>query len=333
MATYIGVKYYLEWSLKREIFDVPNVRSSHRRPTPVGGGTVFVLTSLILFLLYLSFYNIPIRWSYFAGAFIIASVSWLDDLYSIPVYLRFLCHGLAASFVIAGFGIPHEVYVPVLGTVYLGDFAYLLWFVWIIGLINAYNFMDGIDGIAGFQAVSAGIAWGICGYLQNSSEAGAFGFLIAAACAGFLFHNWQPAKIFMGDVGSAWLGYTFAVFPLFLKNGNGLSDGSVLYPAVLFLWLFLFDTFRTLLVRISDGEKIWQAHRRHLYQKLVIEGFAHSEVALLYGSMSVFFSFLTILKFYYGVFSDGSFCFIIFLLTAVFYIYSKYHKFFSGLLT
>ena len=159
-----------------------------------------------------------IPWSYISGAILIAIISWLDDLYSIPVGVRFLFHSLAALLVIFGNDPSGNIYIPVLGIIEIGKFGYLLWYLWIVWLINAYNFMDGIDGIAGLQAVSAGIGWAFVGYLQGSIEIEIYGAVIAASCAGFLIFNWQPAKIFMGDVGSAFLGYTFAVFPIFFQE-------------------------------------------------------------------------------------------------------------------
>ncbi len=216
--TIFGIKVFLNWSKKNQILDIPNERSSHQKPTPVGGGIVFVSVSLFLFLFYLLITGKEIPWSYFGGAVLIAAVSWLDDLYSIPVAVRFFFHSLAALLVIFGLGIVDNIYLPAIGNFQIGNFVYGLWFLWIVWLINAYNFMDGIDGIAAVQAVSAGLGWAFLGYLQGIGEVFFFGLLIAVSCAGFLFYNWQPAKIFMGDVGSAFLGFTFAVFPLFLAG-------------------------------------------------------------------------------------------------------------------
>lgn len=296
LLTIAGIKICLQWLKKKQILDVPNERSSHHNPTPVGGGIVIVGVSLGLFVVYLFIYDGDIYWSYISGAILIAVISWLDDLYSIPVFVRFLIHSLAALLVIFGFGVSGNIYLPFFGSVELGGFSYLLWFLWIVWLINAYNFMDGIDGIAGLQAVAAGIGWAFVGYVQRTPEIEVYGTVIAASSAGFLIYNWQPAKIFMGDVGSAFLGYTFAVFPLFLEKKINAGDGKFLFIGVLFVWMFFFDTVRTFLLRLFKGERIWKGHRRHLYQQLVIKGFSHQTVTAIYGCLAFLILLLAVLN-------------------------------------
>jgi UDP-N-acetylmuramyl pentapeptide phosphotransferase/UDP-N-acetylglucosamine-1-phosphate transferase len=322
--TLFGIKFFLIWSKKNQILDIPNERSSHRKPTPVGGGIVFVSVSLLLFLIYLISAEKEIPWSYFGGAVLIAAVSWLDDLYSIPAVVRFFFHSLAALLVIVGLGVFDNIYLPVIGALQIGNFVYGLWFLWIVWLINAYNFMDGIDGIAGIQAVSAALAWAFLGYLQGIEEVFLFGLLTAFSIFGFLLYNWQPAKIFMGDVGSAFLGYTFAVFPLFFAGKTGDDSGSFLIVSVLFVWLFVFDTVRTFFVRLIKGETVWKAHRRHLYQRLVIRGFSHQFVTILYGTLSVLISILTIMRLYFGVLNDLFLYFMVGLVSAGLLIFVFY---------
>jgi Fuc2NAc and GlcNAc transferase len=305
LLTFIGIRFFLRWSHKNQIMDIPNERSSHQRPTPVGGGVVIVFVSLGLFLLYLNLYEKEIPWTYFGGALLIALISWFDDLYSIPAGVRFLCHSLAALFVILGLGIIDNIYLPSIGNFYFGKVVYVLWFLWIVWLVNAYNFMDGIDGIAGVQAVTAGLAWGALGFLQGIEEVAFYGFILAFSSIGFLIYNWQPAKIFMGDVGSAFLGYTFAVFPLFLAGKSEGESGTFLLVSALFVWLFMFDSVRTLFVRLLRGEPVWKAHRSHMYQQLVIKGFSHRFVTMLYGALSGLISALTILRLYFDLLSDA----------------------------
>ena len=185
LITLVGIKFFLAWLKKKQILDVPNNRSSHESPTPVGGGIIIVCVSLGLFFAFLLINDSEIPWSYIFGAILIAIISWLDDLYSIPVGVRFLFHSLSALLVIFANDPGGNIYIPVLGIIEIGKFGYLLWYLWIVWLINAYNFMDGIDGIAGLQAVSAGIGWAFVGYLQGSIEIEIYGAVIAASCAGF----------------------------------------------------------------------------------------------------------------------------------------------------
>jgi UDP-N-acetylmuramyl pentapeptide phosphotransferase/UDP-N-acetylglucosamine-1-phosphate transferase len=157
--------------------------------------------------------------------------------------------------------------------------------LWIVGLTNAFNFMDGSDGIAGITAaaVAAGIATAAaaCGAGPVAVIAAAF----AGASLGFLTSNWQPARIFMGDVGSAFCGFLLAVLPLAVRAD---AVPEVLPVAALALWPFIFDTSLTLLRRLRAGENIFQAHRSHLYQRLVIAGWSHRDVASLYGGLAAF---------------------------------------------
>jgi UDP-N-acetylmuramyl pentapeptide phosphotransferase/UDP-N-acetylglucosamine-1-phosphate transferase len=204
-------------------------------------------------------------------------------LRSLPVRVRFLTHALGALLVIAGIGYWRVADFPLLGQVQLGWLGLPLVFVWIVGLTNSYNFMDGIDGIAGGQAVLAGLGWALFGWWGDQPQVGALGALLAASSLGFLGHNWPPARIFMGDVGSGFLGYTFAVLPVVAA----LSDPRFILVGALLLWPFLFDTTFTFLRRLSRGENVFAAHRSHLYQRLVIAGRSHRFVTLLYTMLAL----------------------------------------------
>jgi UDP-N-acetylmuramyl pentapeptide phosphotransferase/UDP-N-acetylglucosamine-1-phosphate transferase len=287
LLVYFGVEIFRRWSLRRNFFDIPNERSSHTEPTPRGGGLIIDLVCLALFLFYCLVFRVDIFWSYFIGAVIVALISWLDDLFSVPVIWRFLCHSAAAILVIWGLGFWEEVYIPFGGIIHFGQIGQIITFFWIVWMINAYNFMDGIDGIASAQAFTAGIGWLVAGILLGVENTGFYGGLIAFTSVGFLIHNWQPAKIFMGDVGSAFLGYTFAVLPLMaLKESKGDSSFFPVIGVALVL-LFVFDTIITLMKRIGRLEKIWRAHRTHIYQKLVISGFSHQRVTIIYAILSL----------------------------------------------
>ncbi|MCY7346009.1 MAG: glycosyltransferase family 4 protein [Pyrinomonadaceae bacterium] len=288
-ATLSGVEFFRRWSLRRELFDVPNERSSHTQPTPRGGGAIIVAVSLTAYVVYTVFISGTFVWGYLLGAILVAGVSWLDDLYSVSFLWRFSVHALAAVIIILTLGSFGELTVPLLGTYYFGIFGSIVTFLWIVWLTNAYNFMDGIDGIAGLQAVTAGIGWLLIGRLLGFETAGFYGGVLASSSLGFLIHNWQPAKIFMGDVGSAFSGYSFAVIPLLAKNEAGADDANssyLFFSAAALVWLFVFDTFLTFGRRLFKGEKVWNAHRRHLYQSLVQSGHTHRSVTSLYGIIS-----------------------------------------------
>ena len=287
VVTYLGVRYFRFWSLKKNLLDVPNERSSHTMPTPRGGGLIIVLTSLFAYVFYNKITGRDFSGSFVLGAFIIALVSWLDDLFSISFVWRFLVHSIAAILFISATGYFTEIYIPFGGIFDLRFFGSILTFVWIVWLTNAFNFMDGIDGLAGMQAVTAGIGWLIIGKISGFDGASVLGGVLAISSLGFLLQNWQPARIFMGDVGSAFLGFSFAVLPLLAKSElaeHNFTPRLLPLIAISLVWLFFFDTVLTFIRRVLKGEKVWQAHRGHIYQKLVISGYSHRFVSILYGT-------------------------------------------------
>lgn len=285
LLSYSGIEIFRRWTLKRGVFDIPNERSSHSVPTPRGGGLIIVAVSLIGYIIAVNLNNVQISWGYFAGAILIATVSWLDDLLSIRFGWRLLVHIAAAILVVSSVGFIRSVEVPFYGSsIGLGNAGSVLTVIWIVWMVNAYNFMDGIDGIAGMQAVVAAVAWTLFAWMFNYQAIYIYCGIAAAACLGFLIHNWHPAKIFMGDVGSAFLGFTFAVLPLIAFDQDGGNIQLLTSGAVVFVWFFLFDAAMTFLLRLMRGKKVWEAHRDHLYQKMVISGMRHSTVTLIYGS-------------------------------------------------
>lgn len=290
MLSYFGVEKFRRWSLKKQIVDVPNERSSHVAPTPRGGGLVFVVIALAFYAVAALPEKNNFRWSYLLGAALIASISWLDDLFSVATVWRFVVHGFAAALIIFTDGYWREIYLPLAGTIDFGAAGAFLTFCWIVGLTNAYNFMDGVDGIAGTQALTAGVGWLVVGTLLGYGATALYGGVIAFACLGFLIHNRQPAKIFMGDIGSAFLGYSFAVLPLLAKaeNSSDAANNAVLpLLSVLLVWFFVFDASYTFLRRLLKKDKVWRAHREHLYQKMVARGYSHAAVAAVYGVFSL----------------------------------------------
>lgn len=287
--SYLCVHLIRRYAEHRHILDYPNERSSHTEPTPRGGGLAIVLLVLGtgLWLVFAAgFYKELI---FLTGSAIIALLGWRDDLHSLSPRFRFLVQGIVAAISILGLGYFKVVTIPMLGELQLGVVGILITFFWIIGLTNAYNFMDGIDGMAGGVALSAGIGWvWLASNMQN-----AFAFWIAlaitASSLGFLGHNWSPAKIFMGDVGSTFLGYSFAVLPL-LSSDQG---GDALLLGTLLMWTVIMDAGVTFIGRLIRGENIFAPHRSHLYQRLVLAGYKHETVSSLYILLTLLAGFLS----------------------------------------
>jgi len=280
-ASYLGVAIIRRWVGRARMLDVPNERSSHTRPTPRGGGLAIVIVVLVLaWLAALSnpAFSLRSMVALTLGALLIAGVSWLDDMRPVPFWVRLLVHTLGACIVMAGIGVIREIGIPFGMDLPLGWLGFPMTLVWIVGLTNAYNFMDGIDGIAGGQAVVAGVGWAILGWIGGQPIVGVMGLLIAAASVGFLGHNWPSARIFMGDVGSAFLGFSFAALTVLASQ----SDPIFFLAGIALIWPFVFDAVFTFARRLCRCEKVWMAHRSHLYQRLVISGLAHGQVSGIY---------------------------------------------------
>ena len=272
------IRHYVE---RRQILDHPNERSSHSTPTPRGGGLAIVILVLGTGLWFAS----EAGWSrsliYILCGAVIAFLGWRDDVHSLSSRVRFAVHSLVAVISIIGLGYFKSVTIPLFGELQLGVAGIIITFLWIIGLTNAFNFMDGIDGMAGGVAFAGGIGWMLLsfntGYLIHSF---AFwvAFAIAASSLGFLAHNWSPAKIFMGDVASTFLGYSFAVLPLIAidKEGDSLMLGTLL------MWTFIMDAGVTFIQRLVRREAVFSAHRSHLYQRLIKRGYTHAAISSLY---------------------------------------------------
>lgn len=290
-ASYLMVALLRRVLTSLDFVDLPNERSSHDRPTTRGGGLAIVATTLVglaaLNLVY-SVMSWRILLSYVLGSGMIALVSLLDDWRPISPRIRIVVHVAGAMIAVAGIGYFESIGIPGL-TIGMGQIGILLTIAWIVGLTNAYNFMDGIDGIAGAQAIVAGFSWAVTCRIAKVPDAEVIALLLAAASIGFVIHNWPPARIFMGDVGSAFIGYTLAVLPLVMLEypPRGVSLEMVPIGSGLVLLPFIFDTSFTLLRRLLSGESIVTAHRSHLYQRLVQTGWSHQTVTVIYLQLMV----------------------------------------------
>jgi len=261
------------------LLDIPNERSSHSVPVTRGAGLAIVLTVLGS---YIGWFGNSTNLAYVVAAVTIAIVSFLDDLFSVPLILRLIVHFAAAGILLYFSGSYGEIF-----GVHFGPLAPWVTVVFIVWTINAFNFMDGIDGIAGSQAIGASLGWMILGVSAGIPAYSNLGAILLGASAGFLVFNWQPAKIFMGDVGSTFLGFTFAAFPLINSSDSQTANVSGLTTAIIFLWLFLFDTVFTRFWQIVRLTPFWRPHRDHLYQRLTLGGESHQKVALFFGMVAI----------------------------------------------
>jgi UDP-N-acetylmuramyl pentapeptide phosphotransferase/UDP-N-acetylglucosamine-1-phosphate transferase len=283
VTSYFGVAVIRNWALRRNVLDIPNHRSSHSMPTPRGGGLAIAIVVVIGFSLFQLFgRGMPARafLGYALGAVMVAAISGIDDLFEISAKARLTVHVLASCLFCLLAGWVTTIYIPFLGELKLGWFGFPLTVLWITGFTNAFNFMDGIDGIAAGQAIVAALGWLVVTSVLGLTALTILNVLIIGASLGFLIHNLPPARIFMGDVGSTILGYTFATLPGLAFNQA--RDPRLIVVGALCVAPFVFDTTLTMLRRALRKERLFQAHRTHLYQRLTQLGYFHGSVALLY---------------------------------------------------
>ena len=272
------------------VMDVPNSRSSHRQPIPKSGGVAivaaFVVGSLIIYF-FASVARIEDRefWGFLACAVLLAVVSFIDDVTQKSFAAKFLTQMLCAGVVLALGVIVTRLWVPLFGEVELGWASYLFTFLWIIGLTNAYNFMDGLDGLVGGVAVIAAVFLCAIAFSQRSYFVYATSYALLASVAGFLIFNLPPARVFMGDVGSAFLGFTFATLAVI---GASFDVGHLsFYVVPMLLFQFIFDTALTFVRGLLRGGKVYLPHRSHLYQLLNRMGYSHRAVSLFHYAVAV----------------------------------------------
>ena len=283
VLSYFFVHLIRRYAEHRRIIDHPNERSSHSTPTPRAGGLAIVVVVTGTGLWSMREADPGRVLVYIVCGLVIAYLGWRDDVHSLSTRVRFAVQGLVAAVSIYGLGYAREVTIPLVGELQLGAFGVVITFLWIVGLTNAYNFMDGIDGIAGGVALAGGLGWMMLATQANIPFAFWVALAIAASSLGFLGHNWSPAKIFMGDVASTFLGYTFAVLPLL----SATEGGDALMLGTLLMWTFIMDAGVTFIRRALKRENVFAAHRTHLYQRLVIGGYSHRKVSALYISLTL----------------------------------------------
>lgn len=258
------------------LLDHPNARSLHQRPVPRTGGWA-VLGGLVISGALLAALLPDLRprlMSLIFGLLPLVFVSWLDDRRGVVARWRLIVHaGAATSLLLAGFTLtPYPMPClpePLIKTAFWGlNGLFILW------MINLYNFMDGMDGFAGGMAV---IGFATLAWLGRADPGfAAVQLTIAAASAGFLVYNVPPARLFLGDTGSTTLGFLAAA-------GSLWGSGAGLFPFWAALWVFspfIIDATVTLLRRLARGERVWEAHRSHYYQRLVLLGWGHRRTVL-----------------------------------------------------
>ena len=273
LASFAATGLILGVLKRRGIVDTPNERSSHKNPTPRGGGLAVILVSLGAWGFSLGD-GINAYQGLFIATLILGFVSWVDDVQSLSAMVRLLSQFLAVGLVFWLMPSPHLYFHGILPQWLDSLIAIFIW-VW---FINLFNFMDGIDGISAVEASTIGLGVFILmalGAVQLTH--GLLGLTIAASAIGFIWWNWQPAKVFLGDVGSVPLGFLLGWLLLEILSTTH-------WPVAVILPLYyLADATLTLGRRVWRNERLWRAHREHFYQQATSRGLGHAQVTLLIG--------------------------------------------------
>lgn len=283
--SFILTAFLRRYALSQSLLDVPNMRSSHSVPTPRGGGVAIVLSYLLGLIGLFAAGLIPLTlFIALAGAgALTAIIGFLDDHGHIAARWRLLAHFAAAVWAVWWLGgLPAiNLYGLHIEMTWVGNFLAVIYLVW---MLNLYNFMDGIDGIASVEAITVCIGGFLLCWVSDIPSQGWPLILLATSVAGFLCWNFPPAKIFMGDAGSGFLGVALGVLSL---------QAAWISPDMLWAWLillgvFIVDATFTLLRRLIRGDKVYEAHRSHAYQFASRRFGKHLPVTLAVGAINVF---------------------------------------------
>lgn len=297
LVSLVCVALFRQHAIKKNIIDVPGERSSHSVPTPRGGGVVFVIVWCV-FSVVIAAAGLVV-WSdlmlIVPGAVLVAGIGFLDDLVSIKARWRFAVHFFSAILLPVLMFLTFEknlfnnqpmiIFFPV----------FVLFTVW---SINLYNFMDGTDGFASTQALFVFVAVGGIFWWHGVYSLSWLSFILSASVGGFLVWNWPKAKIFMGDVGSGFLGYLVAALLIvgYLVYGVPFFLGLIMYS------VFLFDATATLLRRFFAGDKWYLPHRLHAYQRLIQSGWSHQKLLHAFILVNLINAFFAVFSLLYGSF-------------------------------
>ncbi|OWQ36728.1 glycosyltransferase family 4 protein [Pseudomonas sp. DrBHI1] len=276
------------YALAKSIIDIPNARSSHVVPTPRGGGVAIVVAFLVALVVLAAGGNAQMSVLVALGGSgaLIAVIGFMDDHGHIAARWRLLGHFLAAVWALAwlgGFPAVHVFGVQVdLG--WLGVGIAIFYLVWIL---NLYNFMDGIDGIASVEAICACLGACLLYWLAGFEQLVMLPLLLAMAVVGFLYWNFPPARIFMGDAGSGFLGIVLGVLSL----QAAWTSSQLFWCWLILLGVFIVDATYTLIRRLSRGDRVFEAHRSHAYQFASRLYGKHLPVTLAVGGVNLFWLF------------------------------------------
>ena len=289
LVSLIGTPILIRLAKRWKVFDWPGGRRIHTRPTPRLGGIVLYLAVIVTLLFVFGFD--PRMYGLLIGVSLMFGLGLLDDIYQLPPIFKLLAQLLIASIVVM-FGITiGNLTNPLGGTILLPPaLDVLLTIIWILLIVNTINWLDGLDGLAaGVSAIASLILIVLSLFaIVNQPETATVAAIVLGASVGFLFYNWHPAKIFMGDSGSYILGFMLATI--------AIISGGKLATAALVLGLPILDLFWAVFRRIWRGRAPWQADKEHLHHRLLEVGLSQPTVVLILYAFAIVFGMIALLS-------------------------------------
>jgi len=279
LASLLGTWAVRGYARRHAVFDVPNERSSHVSPTPRGGGLAFVIVIVVLTSILAVTDRIATSTAaaIVIGGLLLGTVGWVDDTRGLRPSIRLVIQIVAAVIAVTLLGgLPSvAAFGRIVDTRYAGAIMAVVGLVW---LTNLFNFMDGIDGIAASQGAVASATAALVLLRAGDTGIGSVAAITSAALVGFLCWNWAPASIFMGDVGSGFIGFMVGVLGIASEHDGHFGVLAALTVAS----PFVVDATLTLFRRLLRGERPWSPHRTHAYQRAALWCGAHAPVAVAY---------------------------------------------------
>lgn len=255
----------------------------HTKTMPLAGGLAIVVGFLVTASLIapgMDGFNLIEFYGLVVGSLLITSLGFLDDIYQLSPKIRIFFQVLAALIIVMSGVSIHVISWPwaQYGVINLGTWGKILSVLWIVGLTNAVNLIDGLDGLATGISIIASISIMVISFIFGSPVVVVMAAILAGACLGFLPYNFNPAKIFMGDTGSTFLGFVLAVISI-----QGLTKSYTVVTLVVAIIIFglpIFDTAFAIIRRLAKRQSIAQGDRGHLHHRLVDKGISHKKVVL-----------------------------------------------------
>ena len=285
--TFFSVPVIIRFAHRKGIVDLPDDdRKVHNKKIPTLGGVALFAGIVISFSAWIG-HQPPEYYSYLMAALVIIFIVGLkDDIEEISPYTKLIAQFLAAGLVVIGAGIQLHHFDGFLGINDAGKIDTIIFTtISVVVIINAYNLIDGADGLAGSVSLVSAIAFGTWFFINAHFPEAMLSFVLAAALLGFLFHNFQPAKIFMGDTGALMIGFIMSVLAFkMIKLNTGSVAMSFLRPsgiAFAIMIVPLFDTLRVILIRVLGRKSPFKADNRHIHHRMIKMGFNHRQISLI----------------------------------------------------